>query len=57
MSYRNANDPQTVRIKSDAHPSGYIIVNEDDPRAKSTVPEGVAEDATSKRRGRPRKDD
>lgn len=57
MAYRNANDPKTVRIKSDAHPSGYIIVNEDDQRAKSTVPEGVAEDATSKRRGRPRKYD
>lgn len=41
---------ETVKIKSDAHPSGYIIVNADDPRAKQKAPEPV------KRRGRPKKD-
>lgn len=55
MTYRNASDPKTIRIKSDAHPSGYIIVNEDDPRAKSNVREAVAEDATTRQRGRHRK--
>lgn len=49
--------PKTVKIKSDAHPSGYILVNEGDPRANKPVRGSVAESATPKpkRRGRPRK--
>lgn len=33
---------ETKKIKSDAHPSGYIIVNADDPRAKAEPPKQEA---------------
>lgn len=37
-----------VKLKSDAHPSGYMIVNDDDPRAKGKTAETDRKPPTKK---------